>query len=387
MTSTGHRGRPAPPAALVLLLLLGSPSPLRAQFPSIAPGSTVQGQITSLDPVPSARGPFKAYEFRARAGDRLTATLRSNAFDAYLRLARQVGGITDELESDDDSGGDTDASVRFTVPEDGTYLLIAQALDPDGSGEFALTLEPTAPPTTAAPRPIRLGQVVPGELAETDAIQDDDDTYYDTWTIDATAGQRLIVLMESSAFDAFLSFGRTEPGGEFTSIASNDDGTAEGDSTNARMRVRVPETGTYEIRANSVGVSTGPYRLTVLEGPPPPEAAQEQPIVAGEEMAGSLDESDAVLDDDSHYEYWIYQGRAGERLRIRMRSGDFDTFLAIGRLNRGTFQEIASNDDGPDGTDSELEVTLAQNGAYAIRASTLGAGLAGEYSLIVTRSR
>ena len=90
--------------------------------------------------------------------------------------------------ADDDGGGETDARVRFTVPEDGLYLLIAQALEEDGGGEFTLVLEPTAAPTTAAARPIRVGQTVSDELAETDAVQEDDDTYYDTWTVDGHAG-------------------------------------------------------------------------------------------------------------------------------------------------------------------------------------------------------
>ena len=115
----------------------------------------------------------------ARAGERLSAVLRSEEFDAYLRLSRPVAGITAELEADDDRGGETDARIRFTVPASGTYLLIAEPAEPGGTGAFTLSLEATAPPTTAAPRPIRVGQTVTGELAETDAIQTDDDTYYD----------------------------------------------------------------------------------------------------------------------------------------------------------------------------------------------------------------
>jgi hypothetical protein len=226
-----------------------------------------------------------------------------------------------------------------------------------------------------------------GELAETDLVSEDDDTYYDRWTLDAREGQRLVVVMESGALDAFVLLGRTEMDGTFTSEASNDDGDQEGDSINARLRVKIPETGSWEIRANSVGPATGPYRLTVFEGPAPAEVAAEQPIAAAEEVGGRLDETDAVLDDDSYHEYWMYEGRAGERLVIRMASDDFDTFLAIGRMGGAGFEEIARNDDGPDGTDSELEVGLPADGTYAIRASSLGAGLVGDYTLLVTRAR
>ena len=69
-------------------------------------------------------------------------------------------------------------------------------------------------------------------------------------------------------------------------------------------------------------------------------------------------------------------------------TADFDTFVGIGRLERGEFEELDSNDDGPDGTtDSELVVTLPADGPYAIRATTIDPGDIGDYTLGVTRAR
>ncbi len=374
-------------APLLLMAFLGSAAPVRAQFSPIRAGQTVSGSLTDADPVLNSYGPFKVYSFEAREGERLTVTLRSGAFDAYLRLARQVGGITDEIESDDDTGGDTDARIRFTVPVAGTYLLVAQSLDAGGTGSFSLALETTPPPTTDDSRPIRIGQSVAGELAETDAVQVDDETYYDIWTIEAREGQRLVATMQSDAFDAYLWFGTTDESGEFDVLGSTDDGDVAGDSTDARLRVTVPEDGIYQIHANSLSIATGTYQLTVFEGPAPAETAAQAPIEAGQEVEGRLDDADAVLDDDSYYEYWIYQGRAGDRLTIHM-TADFDTFVGIGRLERGEFEELDSNDDGPDGTtDSELVVTLPADGPYAIRATTIDPGDIGDYTLGVIRAR
>ena len=83
----------------------------------------------------------------------------------------------------------------------------------------------------------------------------------------------------------------------------------------------------------------------------------------------------------------MYEGRAGERLTIRMVSEDFDSFLAVGLLSPTGFEEIASNDDGPDGTNSELEATLPADEVYAVRASALDAGAMGDYTVRVTRSQ
>lgn len=385
--ATPRRGSRLVPAGLALLAAVAAPPAAQAQFHPIEPGRSVQDTLTAADPTPSSRGPFRVYQFRARQGDRLTATLRSTDFDAYLRVGRDVGGITDELASDDDDGGDGGARVRFTVPEDGVYLLIAQSLEEDGSGAFTLALEPTPLPTTDAPHPIRVGQTANAELAETDAVQEDDGSYYDTWVIDAHQGERLTVRVESGAFDAFVSLGAPDAGARFEAIASNDDGDQPEDTTNARLRVRVPEAGTYQIRVSSIGVALGPYRLTVEEGPQPPARPGRKPIEIGDEVEGRLDENDAVLDDESYHELWTLRARAGDRLRVRMASTDFDTFVAFGRMVRDVFQEILANDDRPDGTDSELEVTVPRDGEYAIRASSLGPGLAGSYRLSVTRSR
>src|SRR5262249_29701025 len=111
--SIGRRSLPVKPIlGLATLVLLAAPAAARAQFPTIGPGQTVEGSLSETDPLPSARGRFKVYQFRASHGDRLTATMRSTEVDAFLRLAREVGGVTDEIASDDDGGGDGDARLR-----------------------------------------------------------------------------------------------------------------------------------------------------------------------------------------------------------------------------------------------------------------------------------
>ena len=99
--SATRRGALLPTLGAALVIFVCPPA-LRAQFAPIEPGQTITGELTPSDPVPSTRGAFRVYRFNARRGDRLTATLRSTEFDGYLRLAREVGGITDELDSDND---------------------------------------------------------------------------------------------------------------------------------------------------------------------------------------------------------------------------------------------------------------------------------------------
>ena len=377
---------PARAWAATALLGLAAATPARAQHTSIEVGQTVSGSLDLFDPTLTSGVRFEVFAFEGSAGDRFTATLRSGEFDTMLRLARTVAGITDEIETDDDGGGGTDSRVRATLPESGTYLLIAQAFDSEAQGAFTLSLEVTPEPTTATPQPLTVGQSVTADLAETDAIDDDEDVFYDMWTIEARAGQRLVAVMEAETFDAYLRFGRLDADGEFEEVAVDDDGGGGPNGTDARLRVRVPNTGAYELRATSLG-EFGSYRLTLSEGVAPAETASREPIQAGEVESGTLTDGDAVRDgDEMYYDYWLYEGRAGERITINLSSSAFDTYLTFGRLDGETFEEIESNDDAPgDTTDSELGVTLPSAGTYAIRASSYGEGVTGDYVVEVTR--
>lgn len=372
-------------AAAWALLAAGSAQAQRTtQQRTIRPGQTVNATLTDSDPRTTERGRFHVYTFQARRGQNLVATMRSKDFDAYLTIGRVVSGITDAMKTDDDRGGDTDARIRFSVPEDGSYLLVAQALTEEGRGAYTLQLETAAVPTTAAARPIRPGENVTGTLAETDAVEDDD-TYYDTYTFTAQRGQRFQIDMEAE-FDAFLNFGKMD-GGEFTSIRTDDDGAGEG-SRNARLRVTITEPGEYVIHANSVSAGeTGPYKLTLTARQAGATNATPRPIEPNAQVTGMLDDSDPQGEDESYYDYWTYQGRQGERLRISMDSEAFDSYLSIGTLQNGEFNEIESNDDGPEGTNSLLEVTLPSNGTFVIRAKALSGENEGNYTLKVEPQR
>jgi hypothetical protein len=64
-----------------------------------------------------------------------------------------------------------------------------------------------------------------------------------------------------------------------------------------------------------------------------------------------------------------------------MRSGDFDTYLQIGRAG-AEFEALASDDDGlGEGTDSRLSYTLPDDGDYVLRVSPLGSEGEGLYAL------
>ncbi|HET7464794.1 MAG TPA: PPC domain-containing protein [Longimicrobium sp.] len=369
-------------AAWALLAAPTAQAQRQAAQRQIRPGQTINATLTESDPRTTERGRFHVYTFAARSGQTLVATMRSKDFDTYLTVGRVVSGITDAMKTDDDRGGGTDSRIRFVVPQDGNYLLVAQSLSEDGKGAYTLQLENAPAPATATARPIRVGQTVTGALAATDAVEDDD-SYYDTYTITARKGQRLQIDM-TSEFDAFLNFGKMD-GGDFTSIRTDDDG---GGGTNSRLRITIPDDGEYVIHANSVGPGvTGPYTLTVTEREAAATNATPRAIEPNAEVTGSLDDSDPQGEDDSYFDYWTYQGRQGERVRISLSSEAFDTYLTLGTLQNGQFTEIDSNDDSGESTNSVLEATLPSTGTFVIRVKALSGENEGAYTLKVEPQR
>jgi hypothetical protein len=113
----------------------------------------------------------------------------------------------------------------------------------------------------------------------------------------------------------------------------------------------------------------------------PTQVAQSASSRTPQTFTGRLDSNSAVLEDDgSYYETHTFEGQEGETLTITLISEDFDTYLF---LKAPTAETIAQNDDGTDGTNSQMTVTLPATGTYNIVANSSEVGVTGNYSLEV----
>lgn len=385
-------------AALCLALACAAAVPAQAQrFTNLRVGQSVDARLASGDPAFFDSGRFKVYQFRAQPGLRYVATLRSQDFDAVLSLARTTGGITDFMLRDDDGGGDTDARLRFEVPSAGTYLLVAQALSEDATGEFTLVLD-TARVRFPEPRDVRPGETIRGELTTDDAelselpggpMDEGMAGFYDAYRFEATAGQRIRIRMEMEESVPTLLVG-TMRDGEFVPLEDPSPPAVDtaAATTSGTVLFRVPEDGEYYVLAGAYGEVAGEYTLRIEErrSAPQPRATA---IRRGQTVSGTLREGDPELEDGRWHDAYAYTGRAGERIRISLTSDEFDTVLILGRVVDGEFQELETNDDaeGGDGTDSRIIIELPEDGRYVIQATSFRDMTEGAYRLTVGAPR
>lgn len=104
----------------------------------------LHGVLEAGDAAFSDGGFFDLYHFQARRGQRLTVTLRSEDFDAYLRVAHaRAADDVDWLGEDDDGGIGTNARLTVTAPADGEYWIAVSAYD-EAPGAYELAVREAA---------------------------------------------------------------------------------------------------------------------------------------------------------------------------------------------------------------------------------------------------
>lgn len=356
--------------AYTLSLSERPPAP-RAPRPSgIRLGQTVTGELTSRDPESDDGLPYDAFSFRARQGDRLAVGLNSDAFDPVLSVGHNVEGTYVELAGNDD-GPDSGLNSRlvFTAPDNGEYLIRVLPLNATDSGDYSLSLEQGPPPPAA--EAIAIGDTVEGQLTESDG-KGEGDTRADAYRFEGREGQRVRIDMTSDDFDTYLELFDDNR----ASLDKDDDGGPEG--TNSRLTFTLPRTGSYIIEARAFSEATGGYSLSITEVQPD---RLPEPIAFGASLQGEIGEGDPRDDDDRGYDAFTFSGVEGQRIQAIMRSGDFDTFLQVGKAG-GDFTALASDDDGlMEGTDSRLNFTLPDDGEYVLRVLPLGSDAKGLYAL------
>ena len=238
--------------------------PIQAQQPGrIQLGQTIRGALAAGDAMAEDNTYYDDYLIQLRQGQRLEVRMRSDAFDTFVGVGPWGDGdFTDILAMDDDGEGEgsTNSLLVVTVPQNGEYVIRANALNEGGMGAYTLSVTELPPAAAPSVRPIEIGQPVRDQLSSTDS-ELDDGSYYDLWAFDARAGETYEISLESDEFDCYVAVG-TLTGDQLDVIDTNDD--AEEGNLNSLLRITATQNGRLVIRANSLSAGeTGAYTLTV----------------------------------------------------------------------------------------------------------------------------
>ena len=231
----------------------------------ISLGQTLNGNLNAGDCVLDDGTYIDFYSFNGTAGQPISISINSSAFDTYLFLFDSNGGVVD---TNDDSGNSSDSRIPIgtgviILPFTGQYVIGANSFDVS-TGAYSVTLNSGG---SCAPASVTYNQTINGSLSNSDcAVNFDGDIYYtDLYTFNGTAGQQISISMNSTAVDSYLIL--TTPSGN--NSVENDDGGSG--SSNARIPANgtytLPETGRYTIQSTSFNsFELGDYTL-ILTGP------------------------------------------------------------------------------------------------------------------------
>lgn len=361
------------------LTLMALPPVAMAQQ-QLRPGSEVAGALTPGDDRLDSGEYRDLFEFEGRAGQQIGLRLSSDDFDPYL-MVRGPGAFSED--NDDASDADRSAVLNLRLPADGTYRITATSYERGEQGRYQLSLigGSIAVPRTddAEPTGGRLGTgTTRGQLARGDQTLSSGE-YVDRYTLPVRRGQTYDLALSASGFDSYLLV--RGPGGL---SEDNDDDPGQRGTRDSRLRFTAPADGEATVAATSYAAGeTGSYVLTLNGHRTRPPVAQVAPettaLRLGESREGWLTPSDSRLESGEYVNTFVFDGRRGQRLDLRLTSTEFDPYLAISGPNDFS----AFNDDADGDTDSRLRVTLPADGEYQITATSYESGETGAYRLAV----
>ena len=224
------------------------------------------------------------YTLTLEAGQAFVAGMFADGsnLDSYLIFGLEDGTV---LAEDDDSGAQADGGMydsflSLTVPESGTYLLVATraGLDVGNTTGNYIVIAGYADQadTPTDPDPVNNQQLPPGvevmgdialNAQTTGAISEN--SYVHLYTFGGNAGDQITITMTSTdGLDAYL--GIMDPSDNV--IAEDDDSGGGASGYDAQISVRLPESGTYVVIATRAGIdqgtTAGSYALVVSDGAP-----------------------------------------------------------------------------------------------------------------------
>ena len=294
-----------------------------------------------------------------------------NSGGPLLNSQGELIGVNTAIFTDSRRGGNIGIGFAIALERVQPFLAAVR------SGSAPRTTQRQGPdPGRNAPQPLALnGSVITGSLGRGSSVLPVDNSFFDLYTFEGNAGQRIQVDMASEEIDSYLIL--IDPNGN--EVAQDDD---SGGGSNARIVATLPVDGTYLLMANSFEAGqAGAYQLRAQGATVgSPDAASQERFVL--QQQGILGPGSFVLPSDgSLFKVHTFEGRAGQSVTINLASPDFKTYLAL--LDpRG--ESIGENDQvNQNDNNSRLTVTLPQTGIYRVIVNAYDRRGSGRYLLTI----
>ncbi len=329
-------------------------------------GTEQRGRLESGDGALESGEYRDNFTFEGAEGDIAVIDLRSDAFDTYL-IVRTPGG--EQFDNDDYEGDVSRSFLTLPMTESGTYTVGVTSYDAGETGNYVLRVETQADDGQGTGTIARTG-----ELADGDSTLESGE-YTDSYEFIGRPGDRVTIDLRSDDFDTYVML--VEPSGE---QQENDD--ADGTS-HSRIETTLPETGVYEVIVTSYEPGeVGRYDLVIdrVDGAGVRPSGEAETMTVGRTTSGRLESIDLESETGEYRDLYVFDGTAGERIRVEMSSDDFDTFVALTTPGGG----VIDNDDFEGSTArSVVELELPETGRYQVAATSYGAGETGAYRLLI----
>lgn len=236
---------------------LRAPTYYQFQLPRLVAGQTVTGVLSTDDGQNFKDGSYlDMFAIEGREGDRLSVSVSSYDFDAYLTLFDPYGYLVGA--NDDYMGMGGDAGLDVTLYLDGTYLLVVSGFSQWDTGEYTVELRSAGSGTPSADVSITVPGSIGSQITADMPLHPNGyvgPTEY--FSFQVTEESLLLFTLSSFDFDTVLTV-YDEYGNE---VGQNDDYGMVSDS-----RLALPLTpGNYVVAASSYYTGEGGYYELSIE--------------------------------------------------------------------------------------------------------------------------
>ena len=332
----------------------------------ISAGRTVNGNL-------EYEGDLDWYRLSVRQGQRYTIDLAGVEGGVTDPLLRVLDADGNELAYSDDTENSLNSQAQYTPRENGEVFVEARAYSDAYTGAYTLNVSAERMPTDS----ISANRGTRGRIAIGGALDGSLDFPTDTdwYRVRLTEGQSYHFTLtgggDSALSDPMINL--YDRGGPV--VATDDDG---GEGLNSYLEFTAPATGDYFIEARGFGEDmTGGYHLAALAGDIPADASTD----AG--LSADGDYREGMLSPGGDVDWYRVDLTEGQVIRVDMVTTQTEDALGDPYLTiRGPDgAELASDDDGGEGLNSQLEFQAPAAGAYFIEARGFTEDAQGRYAL------